>query len=79
MATEEIREDKIGNIGREIVDGVPLGRTATAASTAPSPFPEEEQPKKNRPTQHIGCGIKTTDMASPLDYRALDCSGGLRQ
>ena len=30
-AAEETREDKIGHIGREIVDGVPLGGTATAA------------------------------------------------
>ena len=78
-AAEETREDKIGNIGREIVDGVPLGGTATAASIAPSPSPAEERPTKNRPAQHIECGIKTTETASRLDYRARDYSGGSRQ
>ena len=45
-------------------NGVLLGGTATAASMAPSLSPTEERPNKNRPTQHIRYGIKTTKTAS---------------
>ena len=34
---EDTQEDKIGHIWQEIVDGVPLGVTATAALMGPSP------------------------------------------
>ena len=76
-AAEEMREDNIGHIGREIIDGVPLGGTETAASVYMSPA--EERPTKNRTSQNIRCGIKKTERASQLDYRARDCSGILWQ
>ena len=56
----ETREDKIGHIGREIIDVVPLRGTAITASMDPYPYPAEEWSMKNRPTDHIGCGITTT-------------------
>ena len=59
-AAEETREDNIGHIGPETVNGVPLGGMATTASMNPSLSPTEERPTKNHPAQHIGCGIKTT-------------------
>ena len=74
---EETQEDKIGYIGQEIVDSVPLGGTATTALTALSPA--EERPTKNRPVQHIRYGTKTTETASQLDYQARDCSGRSQQ
>ena len=64
MATEETRKDKIGHIGQEIVDGVPLGVTAMASPMALYPSTAEERPIKNCTAQHIGCGIKTTENAS---------------
>ena len=53
----EMREDKRRNIGWGNVDGVPLGRTATAALMAPTTSLVEERPTKKCPTQRIGCGI----------------------
>ena len=50
----ETREDKGRRIGRENVDGVPLGRTATAAPMAPTPSLVEERLTKRRPAQNIG-------------------------
>ena len=70
----ETWEDKIGHIGRKIVDGVPLSRAAAAASMDLSPYPAEERSMKNHPTHHIGCGITTTEMAYRLDYPTRDCS-----
>ena len=72
---EDMREDMIENIGREIINGVPLGRTETADSMAPSPSPVEERPTKNRPSNHIRCRTKTAEMGSRLDYRTQDFSG----
>ena len=40
-AAEETQEDKIRHIGKEIVDGVPLGGTETATLIAPSPSTAE--------------------------------------
>ena len=53
----DTREDKGRRIGRENVDGVPLGRTATAAPMAPTPSLVEELTTKKHPAQHIGCEI----------------------
>ena len=53
----EKQEDKCGRIGRENIDGVPLGRTATAASMAPNKYLAEEQHSNNHPAHNIGCGI----------------------
>ena len=54
----EMREDNIRHNGRENVDSVPLGGTATVASTAPSLSPaDEERPEKKCPSQRIGRGI----------------------
>ena len=39
------------------IDGVPLGRMATAAPMAPTPYLAEERPTKKRPTQRIRRGI----------------------
>ena len=72
---EETREGKIGYNGQEIFDGVPLGGTAMAASVAPSLYPAEEWPTNNCPAQNIGCGIKTIETASRLDYQTRDCIG----
>ena len=68
-AAKETREDKIGHIGKEIVNYVRLGGTPTAASMAPSPSLTEERPTNNRPAHNIGRGIKTMEKASKLDYR----------
>ena len=48
---------KCGRIGRENVDGVPLGSMATAASMDLTPYLTEERPTKKRPAQHIGRGL----------------------
>ena len=64
MAEVETQEDKIRHNGRENVDSVPLGVTATAALMDPSPSPTEERPTKNRPKQNIGCGSTTTEKVS---------------
>ena len=89
MTTADMRDDEDGgrreagdnirHIGREIVNGVPLGGTETAAPIAPSPSPAEERPTKNRPAHNIGCGIKRTEKACRLNYRTQDCSSGSRQ
>ena len=50
----QTREDKHGRIGRENVDGVPLGRTEMSATMAPTPSLEEERLTNNCPAQHIG-------------------------
>ena len=78
-AVVETQEDNTGHIGWEIVDGVPLGGTATADSMAPSPSPVEVRPKKKRPAQHIGCGTITIKTVSQLAYQARGCSGGSHQ
>ena len=78
-AAEETREDKIGHIGREIVNGVPPGVTATSVLIHPSLYPVEERPTKKRPAEHIRRGIKTTETLSRLNYRARGCSSGSRQ
>ena len=62
----QVDEEKIGPIGQEIVDGVPLGGTAMAALMAPSPA--EKRPSKNCLAQHIECGITTTETVSSLAY-----------
>ena len=56
-AAVETREDKHGRIGREKVDGVPLGRTATAAPMASTPSLAGEWPTKKRRAQPIGRAI----------------------
>ena len=38
-AEDETRKEKIGNIGKEIVDGIPLSGTATAALMDMYPYP----------------------------------------
>ena len=50
----QTKEARRGNIGRENVDGVPSGRTATAAPMALTPSLAEERPTKKRPAQSIG-------------------------
>ena len=57
-AAEEMQEDKIGQIGRETVNGFPLGGTERVDLIALSPSSAEERSTKNRPAHHIGCGIK---------------------
>ena len=76
---ENIREDNIRHIEREIFDGVPLGGTTTAASMAPSPSPAKERLIKKRPAQHIICRITKTETVSQLAYQTQDCSGRSRQ
>ena len=53
----QTREDKRGYIGRENIDGVALGRTATVDLMDPTPSLAEEQLTKSRPAQRIGRGI----------------------
>ena len=53
----DTQEDKRGHIGPENIYGVPIGRTATAAPTAPTPSLAEERPTKKRPAQIIGHNI----------------------
>ena len=36
---EKMREENIGHIGQEIVNGVPIGGTVMAALINPSPYP----------------------------------------
>ena len=62
----ETWEDRRGRIGRENVDGVPHGRTATAAPMAPTPSLAEERPTKKRPAQRIGQRIaEAATVSSP--------------
>ena len=53
----QTQEYKCGCIGRENVDVVPLGITATAYPVSLTPSLAEERPVAERPTQRIGCGI----------------------
>ena len=47
-ASAETQEENIGHIGRETVNGVPLGILATADSMDPYMSPAEEHPTNNR-------------------------------
>ena len=49
----QTQEDMHTRIEREIVDGVPLGRTATASPIYPTPSLTEERPAKKHPAQRI--------------------------
>ena len=53
----EMWEDKHRRIGREHIDGIPLGRTATADPLAPTSSLTEKGMTKNHPSKYIGCGI----------------------
>ena len=44
MASDEMQEDKIGHIGWEIADSVPLVGIATAELMAPYPSPTDRGP-----------------------------------
>ena len=79
MEEVETKEDRIGYIGCEIINGVPLNGTEMTVSMAPSPSPAEKQPTKKRPAQNIGCGRKTTETVSLLAYSTRDCIRGSRQ
>ena len=60
----EMWEDKRGRIGRENVDGVPLGITVTAALMDQTPSLAEERPKKKRPAQRIRHEISEVETVS---------------
>ena len=65
-------EDKREHIGREKVDGVPLGRTETAALIFLTPSLAEERLTKKRPAQHIGRGASLS--VAPLREMELEIS-----
>ena len=58
MGSEAVdtQEENIGHIGREIVDGVLVSGTSTAASMDLYPSPAEERPTKKRPAHRIRHG-----------------------
>ena len=64
MAVVDMREDKISNIGRGNIDGVPHDGKATAALMDSYLSPAEYRPTKKRPVQNIRDEIRTTPTVS---------------
>ena len=64
MEEVETKEYRIGYIGCEIINGVPLNGTEMTVSMAPSPSPAEERQPKKPPAQNIICGVTKTETVS---------------
>ena len=72
-------EENIRNIGRENIDGAPLGGTAMADLMVLSPSPAEYRPTKKRPAQRIRHRITAAATVYLTTYRKQYVSGRPRQ